>query len=192
MCCSESCCMNMCFRAERAGFFDTLLFALTTLRADRACSSITNPNIAARRGSLRRNLHVFFDSVSSSPESWGSWQINISSSGSSHCLHFPSEPIGPLMKAIHHHCGMTCLRWPVCTSTLTSRVWRGCLPRTPQNHDLMPLIYTVSRAYQKVSSGALRRVHTGLVGTLFPSIPPVLHSHPEFWRPQQRLQVMLV
>lgn len=46
--------MNMCFRAERAGFFDTLLFVLTTLRADRACSSITNPNIAAHRGSLRR------------------------------------------------------------------------------------------------------------------------------------------
>lgn len=30
----------------------------------------------------------------------------------------------------------------------------------------MPLIYTVSRAYQKVSSGALRQVYKGLAGTL--------------------------
>lgn len=72
------------------------------------------------------------------------------------------------MKAIRHCCGMTCLGWPPLTSTLTTRLWRGCLhehPHTPQNHDLMPLIYTVSRAYQKVSSGALRQVYKGFAGT---------------------------
>ena len=76
--------------------------------------------------------------------------------------------MGPLMKAIRHCCGMTCLHWPPHTSTLTTRLWRGCLhehPHTPPNHDLTPLIYSVSRAYQKVSSGALGRVYIGLAGT---------------------------
>lgn len=70
----------------------------------------------------------------------------------------------PLMKAISHRCGITCLLRPPRTSTLTSRLWRGCLHEPPHalpNHDLMPLIYTVSRLlfffYQKVYPGAYRK-----------------------------------
>lgn len=65
---------------------------------------------------------------------------------------------------------------------LTTRLWRGCLhehPHTPANHDLMPLIYTVSRAYQKVSSGALKQLHKGLAGT--PDGTLCIWKRLEFW-----------
>lgn len=55
MYCSESCYMNMCFQAKRAGFFDTLHFALTTLCADQAGCSMTL-NIAVHCGCLRWTL----------------------------------------------------------------------------------------------------------------------------------------
>ena len=81
----------------------------------------------------------------------------------------PASPWAPWWKP-----SVIAVGWPVCTdhhhtSTLTTRLWRGCLhehPCTPPNHDLMPLIYTVSRAYQKVSPGAPRQVYKGLAGTL--------------------------
>lgn len=81
----------------------------------------------------------------------------------------PVSPWAPWWKP-----SVTAMGWPVCTDhrtppPLTTWLWRGCLhehPHTTPNHDLMPLIYTVSRAYQKVSSGALRQVCKGFAGTL--------------------------